>query len=868
MKGWSQVSISVDADELSLSTILQEVSSKYNVVFGYNDDIFSQIQTTLHLSQVSIDDFLSQLCGQYGLDFRLIGGTYAIYIDDEKKVEEAIRATVARKKQTTVTPIEQHKVITSTMSISGIVKSAKTGDKINFCGVAIAPNFSVVTNEMGFFSLKMPLSDSIKIQINHIGYLPFDSTLYVKDTTSVIIELNPLELIRRLNAIHPIKLQFFADLSDVANIIEYNPLSAREVPALETNDLINALTVLPGINYLKGTETGLSIRGGAPSDNLVLIDGIPIIETSHLMGNLSVLNAKYIQQAFVSRGGFGAEYGGRTSGIVDLTGKSGSNSEPVIDFTANQLHANVYVGMPINDKTSLSGSFLKSFVDIWSDFLERNFALEHKEFQRDNNDWTTSTTSQTKVNYTDANFKLSIRPNSQSELNFNVFASYDEQLRNYELPIAEKYYQNNQSQSHSNGYSFNYKSQKSSGWMNTLSIGFNALQSYSVNEYNKDQLIKDQPVKAFFDSDEIELQEFRMNYKSEYQGKMLTHQYGAGYTLNSVDYLYEDHELKVAGANNFNDSINSQSSSDMFNAYYQLKFNPLKWLSLRAGVRGLYDLDAGMFNFQPRYGIEIAPLQHLKLHYSGGRYLQSMYLAYRIDSYKNVSQVWYIPSGDGNLLDASHNIVGARFELGPFLLNAEAYSKLNDNKMYFIAHKTMVDGLSVAQYMPVKGQELNRGIDVFLQIKSRYFKQLVAYSFSESFEKTEGINEYSYYPSLDDQLHRLRVTEVLKFRGFTASVNGYYSSGLPFMTDSSNVSTFRFDQLQYNLQFDVSLVKHFHFQGFYADFGFTVLNLLNRKNEIAYKNIQIPEGNTAHDIKVKTFGTSFSPLFYVNLRYE
>lgn len=868
-KGKAQNNISVSANNLPLTSILNTVSKEYNVRFAYNEDLFSQIQTTLNLTGVSIDQFLTNLSGKFGLNYKLIGGTYVIYIDDELKVIDAINTTLARNSQELkdddlVVPDNVQPAFT----LKGMVKNAKTGEKLNYCSLEIDSTIKTMTNEMGYFSAIIQPGQVIKIRINHLGFRQLDTLVAIQSTAALELPLHPIELIAPLKSIGFNRYKFIVSLPEVPEMVVFNPKSTLEVPALESNDLMNAITILPGINYLKGTETGLSIRGGAPSDNLVLIDGIPVIETSHLMSNLSVLNAKYIQQVFVSRGGFGAEYGGRTSGIVDLTGKSGNNDVAVVDFTANLLHTNIYVGLPITPKSSLSGSFKKSFVDVWPGYLIRNFALENKIIQADDVLVGSASVDQTIVNYADANLKLSIRPTIRKEITLNYFSSYDSQQRDYGFPIEGNYKQQNNSKGNTSGYSINYKSQNNAGWMNTFSIGFNRLESSSSNEYLKDAVVKDQLVKPFFDTDQIQLQELRGNWKSELKSRMVIQQFGVGFNYDKLNFRYEDFEIKMLGANNFNDSISARSSVQLLNSYYQMKFLPTKWLSLRGGVRGLYNANNNLFSFQPRYGIEVMPIPHLKFNYSGGRYLQHLYLAYRVDSYHNISSIWFIPTGDQEKLEAFHHIIGSRLELKKVLLNVEAYQKVNHNKIYFLSEDAVVNGIKTVAYQPNLGEEMNRGVDVFFQWQTSIFKHMISYSLSQSLEKMQVVNNNQYFPSIDDQLHRLRITEIISFKGWTASANWYYASGNPYLMNTSTSNVLNYGRLPNYRQLDVSLVKQFHFHNFFADIGLTVLNVANHKNEIAVKNLTIPEGTATHNISTTTVATSYSPLFYVNLRYE
>lgn len=862
---FAQQKIAVVAENQPLNQVLQQVSQTYHLRFAFNNDLFSQLNASFSFKNISITEFFNELHSRYGINSRLIGGTYVFYISDEQRMNAAIEVSLREippNDSLLLKPVRKERII------SGTVSNTKTGEFIQFCTLKFNGQLDVMSNEMGFFSLSLPDTGSHRLQIEFLGFHRIDTLLTKKTQMPLHISLVPVERIEVLRRTEIRRFRFLADIPELPDIVVFNPRSTIEVPSAEPTDLINALTIIPGINYLKGSDYGLSIRGGASSDNLVLIDGIPLIETSHLMGNLSVLNAKYIQQAFVSRGGFGAEYGGRTSGIVDLTGKSGNNDVAVVDFTANLLHANIYVGLPITENSSLSGSFKKSFVDVWPAYLIRNFALEGKTILANDTDNGVASVDQTIVNYTDANLKLSIRPDRNKEISLNYFSSYDNQFRNYQFPIAGNYTIENDSRSKTTGYSFNYRSQKPLGWMNAFSLGFNQLDSRMLNLYAKDQAVKDQLLKPFFDEEDIRMNDLRALWKAEVRGRKITQRFGLEYNANQIDSRYEDHEIKISGANNFNDSIAANARIQYGNVFYEMRVIPAKWLVLRGGARAMYNPAHRYFAIQPRYGIELLPTKFLKFHYSGGRYVQSMYLSYRMDSYQNISPIWFIPQNNQQFLDASHHIVGSRLVFSNLMLNVEAYLKRNHDKVFFNGEPIIMNGLPVVQYHKLLGSEMNRGLDVFLQYQTNWFKHLISYSLSESFEQIKGINNGAYFPSIDHQLHRLRITEIFNFRGWTATASWMYFSGMPFVLNTSSYQSMQFDALPDFIQLDLGLVKEFQFENFYADLGLTILNVFNRSNEIHVKNYLLPEGNNSHRLSVTTTASAFSPLFYINLRYE
>jgi hypothetical protein len=92
---------------------------------------------------------------------------------------------------------------------------------------------------------------------------------------------------------------------------------------------------------------GASIGGGAPSENSYYINGFPVTNPLSQLGSME-LPFGAIQQAQILTGGFGAEFGRSTGGVVNITTKSGSNKfegGASYSITPNSLRAkekNVY----------------------------------------------------------------------------------------------------------------------------------------------------------------------------------------------------------------------------------------------------------------------------------------------------------------------------------------------------------------------------------------------------------------------------------------------------------------------------------------------------------------------------------------------
>jgi hypothetical protein len=115
-------------------------------------------------------------------------------------------------------------------------------------------------------------------------------------------------------------------------------------------DILKSLQLLPGIQAGGEGQNGLYVRGGGPDQNLILLDGVPVYNASHLFGFFSVFNADAVSSVEVYKGGFPARYGGRLSSVIDIRMKEGTKS--------GGIHGNLGMGL-ISSRLMLEGPFGK-----------------------------------------------------------------------------------------------------------------------------------------------------------------------------------------------------------------------------------------------------------------------------------------------------------------------------------------------------------------------------------------------------------------------------------------------------------------------------------------------------------------------------
>ena len=98
----------------------------------------------------------------------------------------------------------------------------------------------------------------------------------------------------------------------------------RGFALFSTPDVIKTLQTLPGVS--SGTEllSGFYVHGGDGTDNLYLLDGVPIYQVSHMLGLFSSFNTDVISSLDFYKSGFPARYGSKLSSVVDVNTKDGA----------------------------------------------------------------------------------------------------------------------------------------------------------------------------------------------------------------------------------------------------------------------------------------------------------------------------------------------------------------------------------------------------------------------------------------------------------------------------------------------------------------------------------------------------------------
>src|SRR5262245_16276513 len=130
-------------------------------------------------------------------------------------------------------------------------------------------------------------------------------------------------------------------------------------------DALAGVRSLPGVAAAPPTTAGrLVIRGGAPQDSRLTIEGVPVPFVYHAFDNTTILPVSMIGAIAYSPGGFGVDEGRATSGTVAIATTDDPPVRPGGQLSLSLLDASALATVPLGHGLYLSGGVRRSTVDL------------------------------------------------------------------------------------------------------------------------------------------------------------------------------------------------------------------------------------------------------------------------------------------------------------------------------------------------------------------------------------------------------------------------------------------------------------------------------------------------------------------------
>ncbi len=788
----------------------------------------------------------------------------------------------------------------ATGTLSGLIRDASTQQPLIGANVIINnTERGAATDLLGYFNISSLPVGSYTITISMIGYEAVSRAnihIVPQRNTMVNFDLHPQMLEGEGVEVTATFFEKTKDAITSSRTIDIEEIRSDPVGAY---DIMSMMQSLPSVISGADQTNEIIVRGGAPGENLFVMDHIEIPYPNHFPeqgkggGPITMVDTDFIERVDFYAGSFPARYGDKISSVMDVTLRDGNRDQHLSEFNFNMAGFGFNFEGPFTQKGSYIFSLKRSFLD---------FVIQSSGLMAIPKYWT----SQGKITY-------NLSPGKKLSLNMiggldeiNIEGEDDPQLRGAENVDF-----------HSNQITFGltYKNLFSTKGYNIVSlsnsrVGLNTDVYRIVSKEEKDQ---------YYGQDDIEWETtIKSDWVYRFSSKFET---SFGFNIKSInldyDNWFEDEPRKIYGyalseidpvthiteeeywSNYFGDdslrfeSIGAVGSYDTVatnsvldyiksGIYGQINIKPGSKLEITPGLRYEQISFTGEGNLSPRLGLSFHFSPTLKINFSGGRYFQSPFNIHLNSSRGNTKEL--------NNYFADQLVAGLEYFItSDTRATVEIYSKKYEDMIGFdiLIGSDGRDSLDW-QHLVNLGAGESKGVEFFIQKKytnNWYGSMAWSHSVSEGVDPRNG-EKYPWDYDYGDVVtvvggYKIRFIEYDWYRHFKETILAKATSWLPFApadeyeigvkfrylggrpytpktydhnlrewfvnsTDSWN--TERYDHY---IRFDILLQQRFNFEKVNLIAFWDVANVFNRDNP--WETVYLKDGSTDMALQFKTF---------------
>ncbi|KQS24711.1 carboxypeptidase-like regulatory domain-containing protein [Dyadobacter sp. Leaf189] len=663
-------------------------------------------------------------------------------------------------------------------TLRGSVQDAVSGKAVvNASVVSRVSKAASITDSLGKFSIRLKAGSQL-VTFSSVGYFSKSVTINYQEVLSGIdIKLAPetrdlMELVVKEKApdenVRSSQMSVARlDIKNLKNI----PVVFGEV------DIIKALTLQPGVNTVGEGTAGFNVRGGRTDQNLVLLDGAPLFNTSHLLGFLSNVNADAIRDVTLYKGDIPAGYGGRLSSLLTINTRTGNKERVNVSAGVGLMTASIMADGPLTRNKRLT--FLAGGRVAYPNLLIKRFPAP---------------TNQNKAFFFDLNGKLSYEISENSVISASGYYSQD----------AFKFPEDTLYGWQSTTATLNWNRQINKAL--SIQLGAN-LSHYTFN------------LNGISPTIEYQFQSGIRQHNAHLHllwAPQPHHKFEAGFDF--TQYQLSPGNLSPEKNSNIT-NIDIEKEQALESAFFVSdEWNPVPWLSVNAGLRyvafrnvgagTVYQYENGIprtpesvrdtlvfgngkkiigfGGFEPRLSVRIntGGTSSLKMSYTKTR--QYLHL---ISNTTAISPVDFWKMADDFVPPQTATQIALgyfrNFNENAFETSIEVYQKhLNNLVEYKNGATLLLNPALETDLVPAEGKAY--GVEVSVQKSKGVITGLLSYTYSRTFARvqsafpSEQINKGDWYPATVDRPHSVTISTQWKWKkNWTFGTNFVYMTGRP-----------------------------------------------------------------------------------------
>lgn len=747
-------------------------------------------------------------------------------------------------------------VFAQTGSLKGRVFNIKNNESLPFTNIIISgTNIGSTSDFDGNFSFTGLKPGYIKLEASSVGFEKITTEeILITNSKTASIDIAMKEVAVQISGVEI--------TASVFKRVEESPVSLKSLGIAQiekspgsNRDISKVIQSLPGVASSVSFRNDIIVRGGGPSENRFLLDGIEIPNLNHFAtqgasgGPVGIINTDFLREVDFYSGAFPASRGNSLSSVIDMKLIDGNPDRLIYRATLGASEMALSANGPLSEKTNILFSVRRSYLQFLFDVIGLPFL----------------------PTFTDYTVKVKTKFNVQHELTLLSIGALDKFKLNTGLknPTEEQQYildylpVNNQ-WNYAIGANYRHYRQNSYG---TFIISRNMLYNESYKYKDNDE---NNPVKKLTDYSSYEIEnKIRYEEVSRFQGYKLTYGAGAEY----AKYLNTTFQkVFIPSGEDTVTSINYSSDLKFFkwNLFGQVSKGYLDErlilsLGLRTDANNYSDQMSNLLKqLSPRFSASYSLTPKLLLNFNTGRYYQLP--AYTTLGYRSSAGELLNKTNGLRYIEADHLVAGIDFrrnERSKFTLEGfykfYRYYPFSLNDSVSLASKGANFGVAGDEAVIPVSRGKAWGAEVYFREKlTKNFDATLSYTWvRSSFEDKHG----KFIPSAWDNRHIMNITALASLkRNWEIGVKWRFVGGAPYTPYDERKSELieawdvqgrgyldynRFNNQRLGVfhQLDLRVDKEYYFKKWSLNVYLDVQNLYNFKAQQPSDLVQVKDEN-------------------------
>lgn len=812
-----------------LTEVFQVFEQKYGLALAYEEAAVAGQSVTLSLERTPVVTALFQVLESAGMEYLTL---------EEHQILIRRRPTAA--------PAEP----ANGLWLSGIIRDERSGQPLPYASVQWAGHTLGSSADMeGRFRLWLPVADTtVELQLRHIGYQSRRMSCQAHDGLFLELSLTPTSL-----AVEEILVvSTFPALSTDLGAQAYRMRPGQSLPGLGSQrDPLRQMQLLPGLSAYNDYSATPQVRGGLPDENLLVWDGMVLYNIDHFFGIFSAVQGDLVEEVNLYKNSFPAEYGGRTSSIVEIASPKTQPEQPTGSATLTNISLSGKVDLPLGPKMSLLAGGRMTHSTLGQSDMFRSFRQQIRLPDLSDGQAASSQVARIRPDFRFydgfAKWRWAISERTQMEV--NAFTSQDAYEYDYRfafrqlwdrLIIVNENAASEQARWGNQAASWVLSHRWNEQWSTQLTAG---ISRYEQEELTQTELLRYRQrggdTASFSTRNEHfnNLQGVHANWKHEWRPKD-----GHAYTFG---YRFEHNATELSLLNDTDRLLEQDAGAAQHGLYAGGAYESADWQWAWAGHATYYG-GTGQLYFSPRLRAGYRLGEHWGLQASVSRYHQFLRRYYHENRFGRSLAVWAL-AGDGALPVAHAN----QFTLGltrqgqSFSLSAELFYKQTAGSLQ---HASLFGGLGNAndprpqnrEFRIFQGEGKAYGLELLLRKPGERYSGWLAYSLSRSWQRYPQAFRNAWFPTQEDRPHQLKLYNEYAWKRWAVSATYVFASGAPyfdaaragFLADRGQAQPDYYARIQDYHRLDWSAIYRFAWKGADIELNASVFNLLDASNAL------------------------------------